>query len=68
MDIDLMNAVQLIIDCDRECEAIKLLSISLKEKVDNLESMNANKSARLRLIKKINRNKVVEIAALCDDD
>ena len=68
MDIDFMNAVQLIIDCDRECEAIKLLSLSLKEKVDNLESMNANKSARLRLIKKINRNKVVEIAALCDDD
>lgn len=60
------EAIQAIWDKDMEFEAICILIKSIEKKFDKISKSEAEKSACLRTIMKINRGQNKEIDALCE--
>lgn len=60
------EAIKTIIELNEEIKAVKILMERIERNTDKIESENAEMSACLRAIKKINASKDEAINALCE--
>lgn len=60
------EAIKTIIELNQEIKAVKILMERIERNTDKIESENAEMSACLRAIKKINASKDEAINALCE--
>lgn len=64
--IKLEEAIQTIINLGEEAKAVKILMEHIERKIEIIEKDNAEMSACIRAIKKINKSENMAIDALCE--
>ena len=62
------QALNTIVELNEEIRAVKFLMGVIENNTENLEADNAEMSACMRAIKKINGNKNEAIDALCEEE
>ena len=64
--IEFEEAIQTIVNLGEETKAIKILTERIERKTERIEKDNAEMSACIRAIKKINKSENMAIDALCE--
>ena len=66
--MDIYEIINRIIEEGLENEVLRLLTLYVTEKNNQLEDQNRGYRAQLKIIRKINNNKNSAISALCEEE